>query len=84
MNPTALEITVLKNIVGSEYQNSNEAADTVNNPVWSFSVTNETKQLAGALGSCVKKGWAGCDRAPKDDECCWITETGYEILIANK
>ena len=48
----------------------------VNWAVWSFSVTDETKQLAGALGSLVKKGLCSCDIS-EGDETCALTTEGY-------
>lgn len=78
---TDLEKQVLINIKNSEYQ---DGMPLDNSWVWSFSVTNQTKQLAGALGSCVKKGLAKChvDKSDKnkDDETCSLTKDGVEYL----
>ena len=83
MNVTDLEKEVLINIKNSEYQDGSPLNDSW---VWSFSVTNESKQLAGALGSCVKKGLAKCyvdkNDKNKDDETCTLTSKGVEYLIS--
>lgn len=76
MNVTELEKQVLINIKNSEYQ---DGSSLINSWVWSFSVTNETKQLAGALGSCVKKGLAQCCDHD-DDETCTLTQEGVDYL----
>jgi hypothetical protein len=81
MNITELEKQVLINIKNSEYQ---DGSSLENSWVWSFSVTNETKQLSGALGSCVKKGLVVCDMDDtgngKPDEVCSLTKEGVEYL----
>lgn len=82
-NLTPLEKQVLQNIVNSDYQ-CGDATNRciIDHAVWSFSATNEKKDLAGALGSLVKKGLAGVDHQPKEDPICWITEAGFEALYA--
>lgn len=81
MNVTDLEREVLINIKNSEYQ---DGSPLNNSWVWSFSVTNETKQLAGALGSCVKKELAECyvdkNDKNKDDETCTLRQAGVDYL----
>lgn len=80
-NVTELEVKVLKNIAKSDYQSANTLDDTVGRPVWSFSATNSSKQLAGALGSLVKKNLAGCENScDEDDETCWLTSEGIDFL----
>ena len=74
-NVTELEQTVIQNIVNSEYMGAT-GEKIINFPVWSFSVTNSTKKLAGALGSLVKKGFAECD-VSEGDETCTLTREGY-------
>lgn len=76
---TSLERKVLENIRNSEYQYSSDES-IIGNPVWSFSVTNEEKKLAGALGSLVKKGYAFAVKNPGEDHICGITKEGYELL----
>lgn len=73
---TGLEREVLKNIINSEYMNA-EREGMINFPVWSFTATNETKQLTGALGSLVKKGFVCSDNNGSDDPCCFLTADGY-------
>ena len=82
MNVTKLEEQVLLNIKNSEYQDGTPLALCT---VWSFTATNETKQLAGALGSCVKKGLAecytdDCDGNGREDETCTLTQKGVDYL----
>ncbi|MCK9415577.1 hypothetical protein M0Q97_02830 [Candidatus Dojkabacteria bacterium] len=72
---TDLERKVIKNILNSEYMDAT-GEQLINWAVWSFSVTNETKQLAGALGSLVKKGLCSCD-VSEGDETCALTCEGY-------
>jgi len=72
---TDLERKVIENIIGSEYMDAT-GEQMVNWAVWSFSATNETKQLAGALGSLVKKGLCSCD-VSDGDETCALTHEGF-------
>ena len=75
MNITDLEKQVIQNILDSEYMDATDE-QIINWAVWSFSVTNETKQLAGALGSFVKKGLVSCDEC-EGDETCALTIEGF-------
>jgi hypothetical protein len=78
---TELEKKVMINIAESEYINVKSLDELVNYPTWSFVATDETKQLAGALGSLVKKGLVKCSLDNgKDDETCWLTMEGVEKL----
>lgn len=72
---TVLERKVIENILNSEYMDAS-GEQLINWAVWSFSVTNGTKQLAGALGSLVKKGFCFCD-VSDGDETCALTREGY-------
>lgn len=72
---TDLERQVIQNIIDSEYMDAS-GEQMVNWAIWSFSATNETKQLAGALGSLVKKGLCTCD-VSEGDETCALTNEGY-------
>jgi len=72
---TDLERQVIENIINSEYMDT-QGEDMVDWPVWSFSATDETKQLAGALGSLVKKGLCVCD-VSEGDETCALTIEGF-------
>src|SRR5690606_11814412 len=72
---TDLERQVIQNIIDSEYMHV-AGEQMINWAVWSFSVTNETKKLAGALGSLVKKGLCVCD-VSEGDETCALTADGY-------
>ncbi len=72
---TDLERQVIQNILDSEYMGAT-GDQIIDWAVWSFSVTNETKQLAGALGSLVKKGLVSCD-VSEGDETCALTTDGF-------
>lgn len=78
MNITGLEKQVLINIKNSEYQ---DGSPLNNSWVWSFSATNEDKHLAGALGSCVKKGLAKSEYDLNEkDHTCSLTKKGVDYL----
>ena len=77
MNMTELELQVLKAVVKSDYQDD----DVVDNPIWLIEecdVDMTKGQLAGAVSSCVKKGFIG-----HDDETMWVTENGMIEYIRN-
>jgi len=80
---TKLELQVLTNIFRSEYQSVNSAEEAIGQPVWTSEATNDKKDLAGALGSCVKKGLAGVQEYSKSETNCWITAQGAAVLNAN-
>lgn len=72
---TSLERKVIENIINSEYMDAS-GEDMISWGVWSFSATDEKKQLAGALGSLVKKGL--CFSEDEDsDPVCGLTREGY-------
>lgn len=70
---TQLEKRVIANIARSEYQND----QIINCPIWSFSATEERKDLAGALGSLVKKGY--CFAQENDEPTCGLTQAGFDL-----
>ena len=72
---TDLERQVIQNILDSEYMDA-QGEQMIDWHVWSFSVTNETKQLSGALGSLVKKGLVSCNES-EGDETCALTIDGF-------
>ena len=72
---TDLERQVISNIINSDYMDV-EGERMINWGVWSFSATNETKQLAGALGSLVKKGLCFADDR-HEEPLCGLTKEGY-------
>ncbi len=78
---TELELEVLRNICKSEYHSAATLLDAIDFPVWSFTVTDERKELAGALGSLVKKGLVVCEKESGEDETCCITRKGFEVLV---
>ena len=73
---TDLERKVIKNIINSEYMNA-QGEDMINFPVWSFTATDENKQLAGALGSLVKKGLVFSDDERGNNATCGLTVEGF-------
>lgn len=73
---TTLEKNVIKNIINSEYMDAKDEM-MINWGVWSWSATNEDKQLAGALGSLVKKGYCFVENLNSEDSSCGLTEKGY-------
>ena len=79
---TDLEAQVLKNIAHSEYIDSVTPEELIGYPTWSFVATNQTKQLTGALGSCIKKGLVGGDtpETKSGNETCYLTTEGVEYL----
>jgi hypothetical protein len=72
---TNLEMQIIQNIINSEYMDA-KGEQMIDWAVWSFSVTHETKRLAGALGSLVKKGLVACSIS-EGDETCALTVDGY-------
>lgn len=87
---TRLELTVLRNIRLSEYIDFQYPEQLINQPAWSFSVTDGREnngftpnQIKGAMGSCVKKGLIGCQNDGTDDETCWLTKAGLRVLTEN-
>ena len=78
-----LEQQVVKNIISSEYMDA-DGEQMIGWSVWSFSVTNGKKNLAGAIGSLVKKGIVCCDSWGTDEEVCSLTADGYNWARNNK
>lgn len=72
---TDLERQVIENIINSEYMDA-QGEDMVGWGVWTFTATNENKQLAGALGSLVKKGLLYSDDEYGNDSTCALTKDG--------
>jgi len=72
---TDLEKQVIANIINSEYMDA-VGEDIIGWSVWSFTATNETKKLAGALGSLAKKGLCSCDSSEEGNTCS-LTADGY-------
>jgi hypothetical protein len=76
MAATVLELEVLRGILTSDFMDGHEP---VGHAVWSSSVCG-TKSRAGALGSCVKKGFAGSQKTCGEDEICWLTAEGAALI----
>lgn len=73
---TDLERQVIENIINSEYMDA-QGENMVDWAVWTFTATNENKQLAGALGSLVKKGLVYSDDESGNDSTCALTKDGF-------
>lgn len=65
-NLTELEIEVLLNFENSDYMDGDTYDEMVGQKVWSWSVTDEDKKLAGALGSLCKKGFCISTKSDND------------------
>jgi hypothetical protein len=73
---TDLEKEVIDNIIHSEYMDVRDER-MIDWSVWSFSATNQNKQLAGALGSLVKKGLVSSDDTEEEPTCA-LTKDGFD------
>lgn len=80
MTITDLETQVLKNIATSDYGDGETLEERVNVPIWNWDATNEQKDLAGALSSCVKKGLCQVNGERGNDATVWITLEGVNYL----
>lgn len=82
---TKLERMVLQAILDSEFMDGHRD-NPIGHSVWSYSVTGggseSARALAGALGSCVKKGYAGAGEHEPGEPICWITAEGLAALRA--
>lgn len=81
-NVTKIEKEVIQNILNSEYMDAKDER-IIDWPVWSFSATNNTKRLAGALGSLTKKGFVVCEKEQGEGETCALTRSGFEWAKEN-
>lgn len=79
---TELEQDVLLRVVDNEYMGE-IGEKMIDYPVWTQSVTNEDKSLAGALGSLVKKGYVFSTLWNKNETVCGLTKKGYDYLKEN-
>jgi hypothetical protein len=80
---TDLELQVIKNILNSEYMDVS-GKDMIGYAVWSWTATKEKKELAGALGSLVKKGYCFASTEiyeKKKEHLSGITEKGYNLAV---
>jgi hypothetical protein len=81
-NLTKLEREVLEAVISSDFQDGDSKEAVVDYQVWYLEesdVKMERGQLAGAISSCVKKGFV----IVEDDEegkTIAITELGWDIL----
>lgn len=84
-NLTTLEKQVLEAVINSDFQEGNEKEDVVNTQVWYLEesdVKMEKGQLAGAISSCVKKGFVVVEDDEDDERMISITELGWDTLNA--
>jgi hypothetical protein len=84
-NITTLEAEGLQGICDSDFH---DGADRVDNPVWTWSAnpwsgTQGARLFSGVMSSLVKKGLAKSEGHGKDD-CCRITQDGWDALQATK
>jgi len=78
-NLTTLEAQVLEAVIDSCYQYGDTKEAIVNNPVWYLEesdVKMKKGQLAGAVSSCVKKGFVIVDD-DENEKIILITELGW-------
>jgi len=78
-NLTQLEKQVLEAVVDSDFQEG----DVVNNPIWLLDendVNMSKGQLAGAVSSCVKKGFVVVETDEDGEGFIFITELGFQTL----
>lgn len=81
---TELELQVLYAVVTSDYQHDRD--NPVGTQVWYLTeddVDMKPGQLAGAISSCVKKGYVTVIKDGNDSTIA-ITKIGYETLLANQ
>lgn len=76
---TEKEKEVLTNIVNSEFMHAS-GEDMVGMPIWSWSATNRSRSLAGALGSLAKKNLV-ISKVEKEGRTVCLTKAGFDIAI---
>jgi hypothetical protein len=76
---TEKEKEVLSNIVNSEFMNVT-GEDMIGLPIWSWSATNRSRSLAGALGSLTKKKLV-VSKTEKEGRTVFLTREGYDIAM---
>jgi len=78
---TEKEKQVLQNIVNSEFM-AVSGEDMVGVPIWSWSATNRSRSLAGALGSLTKKNLV-VSKVEKEGRTVFLTKAGFDIAMAD-
>ena len=77
---TTLERAALSAIVFSDYQDSDQIAEVLNNPVWTPA---ESHSDGGVYASLLKKGLIGVDNAgPRNDHQVWVTQAARPLVTA--
>ena len=79
MKVTEKEKQVLSNIVNSEFMTVS-GEDMVGVPIWSWSATNRSRSLAGALGSLTKKNLV-VSKVEKEGRTVFLTKEGFEAAM---
>lgn len=84
-NLTTLEKQVLEAVINSDFQDGHSKESIVGYQVWALEesdVKMEKGQLAGAVSSCVKKGFVIVGECEYEGETIAITELGWDTLNA--
>jgi len=79
---TEKEIIVLRKVLKSEYQDSDDES-VINNPVWTSSVSGGKSDNA-ILGHLQRKGFVGLNQFEGEDETVHLTKKGFEYLKGKK
>ena len=80
-----MERHLLEAIKNNEFQDGSDKSDVVNHEIWYMTYQDVDSriiakdQIAGVMGSLVKKGLAGVQFEGKDSTC-WMTELGWDVL----
>ena len=86
-NLTTLEKQVLKAVIESDFQDGHSKESIVGYQVWYLEesdVKMEKGQLAGAVSSCVKKGYVIVEDWEDEGKTIAITELGWNTLLNNR
>ena len=79
MKVTEKEKEVLYNIVNSEFMGATGEA-MIGVPIWSWSATNRSRSLSGALGSLTKKNLVVC-KVEKEGRTVFLTKEGFDAAM---
>lgn len=79
MKVTEKEKEVLSNIVNSEFMGV-EGEAMIGVPIWSWSATNRSRSLAGALGSLTKKKLV-VSKTEKEGRIVFLTKEGFDAAM---
>lgn len=81
MNVTDLELTGLRGIAASDFQDTSDLDLMVDRQVWTWDANpfENARTFSGVMSSLVKKGFAGSQEDGRDSTV-WLTATGVAIL----